>query len=79
MKQLLIKTSLNIISKKQNTSSEKLNKQSIALEFRKCMYVLDIIPITPLATSQEKDTIQGSPTDVQGLARPVTWLYIIPH
>ena len=42
-------------------------------------HITPILTELHLATSQEKDTIQDSPTDLQGLARPVTWLYIIPH
>ena len=40
-----------------------------------CYYALYKISfIIIIITSQEKDTIQGSPTDLQGPARPATWL-----
>ena len=66
-------SSLNRLQAVQNAAARLLMKK------KKFDHITHHIDGTPLATSQEKDTIQGSPTDVQGLARPVTWLYIIPH
>ena len=66
-------SSLNRLQAVQNAAARLLMKKKKVWSYH------THIDGTPLATSQEKDTIQGSPTDVQGLARPVTWLYIIPH